>query len=256
MHEFVFRRPKSLGEAIRWFEQAKQARYMAGGQSLIPLLKQRLAHADLVIDLSGMPGLTGITMTAGQVEIAALTTHADIAASGLTGLAGLAAGIGDIQVRAAGTLGGALAHADPAADDAAAVLALRATIETDRRTIAADDFYHASFRTALQPGEIIIRITFPLPDRAAYEKVRSPGSRYAVVGVMVARSTGGARVAVTGAGPAAFRWHAAEDAINRGAALDDLPLDASRFTSDIHATAEYRAYLVEALTQRLVAQLG
>lgn len=257
MHEFVFRRPKSLGDAIQWFEQGEAPRYLAGGQSLIPMLKQRLAHADPVIDLSGVPGLTGITVDAGHVDIGALTTHADIAAvPDLTGLAALAGGIGDAQVRTVGTLGGALAHADPAADYSAAVLALRATIHTDRRTIAADHFFRDLFQTALVPGEIITHVTFRVPDQAAYRKVRSPGSRYAVVGVMVARSAHGARVAVTGAGPAAFRWQAAEEAIDRGTTLDDLPLDASRFTSDIQATADYRAHLVGILTRRLVAELG
>lgn len=253
MHEFIFRRPKTLSEALSLFAAAEEPRYLAGGQSLIPMLKHRLAQADVVIDLSAL-GLNGIELRDGAAEIGALATHASVAACSPLGvLAELAAGIGDAQVRHMGTIGGSLAHADPAADYPAAMLALGATIHTDRRAIAADHFFQDMFETALQPGEIITRVSVPLAAVAAWRKETSPASRYALVGVMAARRDGAWRIAVTGAGPCAFRWTAAEDALGRGEDPAAAELDIDRFNADLHATAEYRAELVRVLTRRAVA---
>lgn len=260
MRDFIYRRPASLAEAAAMFGESEEPRYLAGGQSLIPLLKHRLAQPETVIDLAHVPGLRGIAIADGVAAIGALTTHAEVAAcAALGGLASLAGSIGDAQVRHMGTLGGSLAHADPAADYPAAMLALDAAIHTDRRIIAADDFFLDLFETALEPGEIVTRVTLRLPDASAYAKVGSPASRYAVAGVMVARFGPMVRVAVTGAGPCAFRWNAAESTLGSrfaADAVDALPLDASRFNSDLHATAEYRAHLVRVLTRRLVQGLG
>lgn len=253
MHEFIFRRPKTLSEALSLFAAATEPRYLAGGQSLIPMLKHRLAQADVVIDLSAL-GMNGVDLRDGVAEIGALATHASVAACPTLGaLADLAAGIGDAQVRHMGTIGGSLAHADPAADYPAAMLALGATIHTDRRAIPADDYFLDLFETALQPGEIITRVSVPLAEAASWCKETSPASRYALVGVMAARRAGLWRIAVTGAGPCAFRWMDAENALARGEDPAGAPLDASRFNADLHADADYRAELVRVLTRRAVA---
>ena len=260
MYDFTYHRPSNLETAVRLTAAIEDAKVLAGGMSLLPTLKQRLArHSDLV-DLAGLDSLAGIRRDGDRLVIAAMTRHADVAASTelrrvIPALADLAGEIGDPQVRNRGTIGGSLANSDPAADYPAAAIALGATLHTDRRAIAADDYFKDLFETALEPGELIRAVDFPVPRRAAYRKFPNPASRYAVVGVFVADFGGGARVGVTGAGPCAFRWAAAEAALGgrlEPAALDGLAIDQSRFNSDHHASADYRAALVRVMARRAV----
>lgn len=262
MHDFTYRRPKSLEEARQAFAAAGDARFLAGGQSLIPMMKHRLVQVAEIIDLGAVPGLDGIRMENETLVIGARALHADVAEhplvhQALPALAALAAGIGDRQVRNRGTLGGAIANNDPAADYPAAALALGADIRTDRRTIAADDFFTGMFETALDDGEIITAVAFPTPAAAAYVKFPNPASRFAVVGVFVALRERAFRVAITGAGPCAFRATALEAALtnNPSAAIDGVRIDPADLTGDIHATAAYRAHLITVLTKRAVAAL-
>ena len=210
MYEFNYHRPASLDEAKRLFASAPDGLYLAGGMTLIPTLKQRLAQPSDVIDLAGIPDLDGIDAGGGRVTIGALTRHADVAgsnqvAAGLPVLAELAGLIGDGQVRNRGTLGGSVANGDPAADYPAAVVALDSVVATTEREIAGDAFFQNLFTTALAEGELITSIRFAAPEAAAYRKFPNPASRYAIVGVLIARFGDGVRVGVTGAGPCAFR---------------------------------------------------
>jgi aerobic carbon-monoxide dehydrogenase medium subunit len=263
MHEFAYHRPQTLKQAIELCSQRPEGRFLAGGQTLIPAMKQALTAPTDVFDLTTVTDLRGIELTDGGITIGAMTCHADVAGSDLVreklpALAQLAAMIGDAQVRNRGTIGGSLANSDPAADYPAAVMALGATIHTDRRAIAADDFFIDLFETALEPGELIVRVTFPVPDHATYRKMPNPASRYAMVGVMVARFGSDVRVGVTGAGPCAFRAAPLERALSERfepQAVDDVEIDAARFNSDLHASAEYRANLLRVLTRRAVAEL-
>ena len=210
-----------------------------------------------------MPGLAAIAVEGDRVVIGAMTRHAAVAESAEVGkvipaLANLAGQIGDGQVRNRGTIGGSVANSDPAADYPAAVIGLGATIRTNKRTIGADDYFKAMFETALEPGELILAIAFPIPTRAAYRKFPNPASRYAVVGVFVADFAGAIRVGVTGAGPCAFRPKAIEEALNRRldpSILDDAAIDHSRFNADMHASAEYRGNLVRVMAKRAVKDL-
>lgn len=260
MRAFDYHRPKSLKEATALLRKVENAKFLAGGQSLIPSLKLRLSSPAALVDLGAIEEVRGIKLEGGTLTIGALATHAEVAASkdvalGIPALARLAEGIGDRQVRNQGTIGGAIAHNDPAADYPAAVLGLGATIHTSKRAIAADKFFTGTFATALKPGEIITSVSFPLPKRAAYVKFRQPASRFAMVGVFVSEMLGNVRVAVTGAGACVFRAKSMEkrltekfapDAIARvKTAPDDL-------VSDIHASAEYRAHLVGVIAQRAV----
>ncbi len=259
MYDFDYKRAGSLAEA----EAATKggAQVLAGGHTLIPTLKQRLADPGSVVDIGGIKELSGIKAGGGGVTIGATTTHAEVAGSkdvakAIPALAALAGLIGDPAVRNRGTLGGSIANADPAADYPAALVGLGATIETNQRSIAADDFFTAMFETALKDGEIIKSVTFPTPKKAGYAKFPNPASRYAVVGVMVAQTADGVRVAVTGAGPCAFRVKAMEDALNSNfsaGALDGISVPAGDLNEDIHASAEYRAHLVTVMAQRAVA---
>lgn len=260
MYEFAYTRPSSIAEAVRALA-AEDAKALAGGQTLIPVLKQRLNKPSSVVDLSGL-GLIGIKVTADAVTIGAMTTHAAIAASpevqkGFPALACLAAGIGDIQVRNRGTIGGSLANNDPAACYPAAALATGATITTTKRTIAVADFLQGLFTTALEPDEIITAVAFPIPEKAAYMKFRNPASRYAMVGVFVARTRDGARVAVTGAGQdGVFRHTAMEQALDRDwspTAVAGVTTPADGLNSDIHGSAEYRAHLIGVMAKRALA---
>ena len=263
MHSFNYHKPSSLAEAAALHQGAEDAAYLSGGQTLLPTMNQRLAMPSDLIDLAGIGELAGIEASDGQVRIGAFTRHAQVAASDavrhtLPALAHLAGRIGDPQVRNRGTIGGALANSDPAADYPAAVLALNARIHTDRRKIAGDDYFLGLFETALAPGEIITRIDFAAPARAAYQKFPNPASRFAVVGVMVADYGGNIRVGVTGAGPCAFRALAFEAALAESPdphALAGVDLAGVPFNSDLHASAEYRAHLVKVMAQRAVAQL-
>ncbi len=262
MEPFAFHRAADVADARARFAAASDPRYLAGGQTLLPVLKQRLAAPSDLIALAGIADLATIAVEGGSLAIGAMARHADVAASEVVrghtpALALLAGGIGDPHVRNRGSIGGSLANADPAADYPAAVLGLGATVHTDRRAIAADDFFRGLFATALEPGELIVRVTFPRAKRAGYLKFPNPASRYAVVGVMVGDCAGGVRVAVTGAGAAAFRVPAMEAALTRSfspVALAAIQVPADDLNSDMHASAAYRAHLVNVLARRAVAQ--
>ena len=266
MYPTTYHRPRNLAEAASLFAGANEARYIAGGQTLIPTMKQRLAAPSDVIDLSGLSALKGISATADAVVIGAASTHAEVhnhgaVAKAIPALAALAGTIGDPAVREMGTIGGSLANNDPAADYPAAALALGATIETDKRKIMAESFFTGLFSTALEEGEIVTRVSFPIPAKAAYEKFRNPASRYAMTGVFVAKmKDGSVCVGVTGAGAGGvFRAHAIEAALTRSwapAAVDPITIDAAGMLSDIHGSAAYRANLVKVMARRAVAAAG
>ncbi|MGE0767830.1 MAG: xanthine dehydrogenase family protein subunit M [Hyphomicrobiaceae bacterium] len=260
MHSFDYHRPNSLADAAKVM-QSGSGRLLAGGQTLLPAMKLRLAQADNLVDLGAIAGLKGITQRDGALRIGAMTTHADVAESAevkqaLPGLAALAGWIGDPHVRHRGTIGGSVANNDPAADYPAAVLALGATIHTDKRAIAADDFFTGLFSTALDEAEIMTHIDFPLAESFSYQKFANPASRFALVGVGVARTRTGVRVAVTGAGASGvYRLPDAEAALASNfsaAALKGLKIDASNLLSDIHAEADYRAHLVGVMLGRAI----
>ena len=262
MKDFAYHRPSTLSEAVALLATDDECRPMSGGMTLLPTMKQRLASPKMIVDLAALPGLTGITVDGGSVTIGAMTTHAAVADSAairavIPALGTLAGLIGDPQVRHRGTIGGSVANADPAADYPAAVLGLGATIVTDRREIAADIFFTAMFQTALQPGEIIVAVRFPIPDAAGYDKFKSQASRYALVGAFVARFGSSVRVAITGAGPVVFRSKDIEDALAANfspQALARISIAPSGLSSDIHADNEYRAHLVVVMARRAVEQ--
>lgn len=260
MQSFDYRRPDSLATAVELLSGG-EAKALAGGQSLLPAMKHGLAAPPSLVSLRDVPEMRGMLIVRdGGLRIGAMHTHAEISTSpevrgNLPALADMAGAIGDPQVRNRGTLGGSVAHADPAADYPAAVLGLNATIDTNRRRIRADDFFTGMFSTALEPGELIVSIHFPVPDAAAYAKFESPASGYALVGVMVARNRDGVRVAVTGAGMSVFRQEAMEAALTADfseSALDGITQDATGLSSDLEASAEYRAHLVGVLARRAV----
>ncbi|MBI2236144.1 MAG: FAD binding domain-containing protein [Magnetospirillum sp.] len=257
MYPFAFRRPATLADALDAFAAAGEPKYLAGGQTLLAALKLRLARPDLLIDIARLPELQGIGREDGRLVVGAAAIHAELAATtDIPALAALAGSIGDVQVRNMGTLGGALANNDPAGDHQAAVLGLGAEIRTDRRRIAADAFFTGMFETALEPGELIVSVAYPLPVRAGYAKVRDPASGYPVVGVFVADTGAGVRVAVTGAGACVFRLPEFERALAgnfSAAALHGLSVPPDHLNRDLHATAEYRAHLVGVLAARAVA---
>ncbi len=263
MHAFTYRRATSVADAVAAFKGADDGAYLSGGHTLLPAMKQRLAAPSDVIDLAGLDELTGIAVDADAVSIGALTPHAAVAASAevraaIPALAALAGKIGDPQVRNKGTIGGSIANNDPAADYPAALVGLDATVVTERRSIAADEFFTGLFETALEEGEIVTAVRFPRPRCAGYAKFPNPASRYAIVGVMAAETAGGVRIAVTGAGPCVFRATAMEAAL--GGRLDaeaTLPaLSPDGLNADIHASAEYRAHLVGVMAQRAMAAAG
>ena len=264
MYDFNYHRPKSLADALKLIGANEDAKLVAGGMTLIPTLKLRLARPSDLVDLGAVGELKGIKREGNAIVIGAMTTHADVAGSAevkksIPALAALADGIGDPQVRNRGTIGGSIANADPAADYPAAVVALGATIVTNKRKIAADDFFKGLFETALGTGEIITSVSFPLAEKAGYAKFPNPASRYAIVGVFAAKTASGARVAVTGAGPSVFRLKDAEAALGKGfsaAALDGLKVKDDGLNSDIHASAEYRAHLVGVMAKRAVQAAG
>jgi carbon-monoxide dehydrogenase medium subunit len=264
MYDFAYHRASSAADAAGKAKGKSDARFLAGGQSLIPTLKQRLAQPSDVVDLAGCGDLKGVSVAAGVVTLGAMATHASVAHSAdikkaIPALAALAEAIGDPQVRNRGTIGGSLANNDPAADYPAGVLALGGTVHTDQRQIAADDFFVNVFQTALKPGEIITKVTLPVPQKAAYMKFAQPASRFAMIGVFVAKTGVGVRVAVTGAGNGVFRVKAMEDALAKNwspAALDGVSVPASRCNGDIHGSAEYRAHLIGVMAKRAVAAAG
>jgi aerobic carbon-monoxide dehydrogenase medium subunit len=263
MYSFHYHRPESLADAQARYEQAEDGVYLAGGQTLIPTMKQHLAAPSDVIDLAGVAELYGVEVGGGMVRVGAFTRHAEVAAHAdirrtLPALAVLAGMIGDGQVRNRGTIGGSVANSDPAADYPAAVVGLGATVRTSSRSIGPDEYFQDLFETALVPGEIIVGIDFPVPRRAAYRKFPNPASRYAVVGVLVAEFDDGVRVGITGAGGCAFRGTALEQALNERldpSAVDAVEVPDACFNSDLHASAEYRAHLVKVMARRAVADL-
>ena len=260
MRNFEFHRPQSVADAVTLLKGNDAAKLLAGGQSLLPILKLDLAQPSDVVSLAKIPGLKEIRSEGNDLVIGALVTHDEVSTSPevrqrIPGLADLAGGIGDAQIRNRGTIGGSIAHADPAADYPAAVLALGATIVTDRRQIAADDFFQGFFQTALEPDEIITAVRFPVPQCAAYAKFPHPASKYAVVGVMVAKTGGGVRVAVTGAGSKAFRVPALESALTGNFSPDAVAsgaVDPGSLRSGGEASPEYRAHLVTVMAKRAV----
>jgi aerobic carbon-monoxide dehydrogenase medium subunit len=264
MYDFTYQKPKSLPEALKLLSSDPEAKALAGGMTYIPVLKQRLAKPSALVDLAGL-GLSSISVAGGKVKIGAMTTHATVAGSAevkkaIPALAALAGGIGDKEVRHRGTIGGSLANDDPSACYPSAVLALGASIHTNKRTIAADDYFQGMFATALEPDELITAVEFPVPEKAAYVKFPNPASRYAIVGVFVAKGPAGVRVAVTGAGQnGVFRHTAMEEALGKSfsaAAIASVPTAAEGLNSDIHASAEYRAHLVGVMARRAVAAAG
>jgi carbon-monoxide dehydrogenase medium subunit len=264
MYQFTYHRPKSLDEVKKILSGNEEAKLLAGGMTLLPTMKMRLAQPSDLVDISNIDGLSDIKDDGDAIEVGAMVRHADVASSdvvreAIPALAELAEHIGDAQVRNRGTIGGSVANSDPAADYPAAVLGLNAVVRTDRREINADDYFKGLFETALEPGEIILAIRFPKPKRAAYAKFPNPASRYAVVGVMVAETTGGIRVAVTGAGGCAFRLTAMEEALAKdlsAGAIEGITVDAADLNSDLHASSEYRAHLVGVMAKRAVLALG
>lgn len=264
MYAFEYHRPTNLNEAAALLAQSG-GKALAGGQSLVGALKLRLAQTSAVVDLGGVAELRGIKKEGNAIVIGATTRHAEVAASAdvkksIPALAALAEGIGDRQVRNMGTLGGSIANNDPAADYPAGVLGLGATIQTNKRKIAADDFFKGMYETALADDEIITAVSFPIPKRAAYEKFRNPASRFALVGVFVAQTDSGIRVAVTGAGSAGvFRVTAMEQALTKSFAADaakSAKVDPAQLNSDLHASAEYRSHLIGVLAARAVMAAG
>lgn len=261
MYSFEYKKAASLDDAQSAFKAADDGTYMAGGMTLIPTLKQRLAMPSDVIDLGGLDDLRGISVDGGSVTVGAMTCHADVAASAevqnaIPALAYLASLIGDPQVRNRGTLGGSIANNDPAADYPGAVLGLGATVTTTAREIAADDFFTGMFETALEEGELITKVTFPVPEKAAYQKFPNPASRYSVAGAFVTKTASGVRVAITGAGPTVFRATEMEKALEASFtpdAIADVAIAADGLNADLHASAEYRAHLVGVMAKRAVA---
>jgi carbon-monoxide dehydrogenase medium subunit len=261
MYSFNYQKTKSVADAAAALGKNADAKLLAGGQSLIAAMKLRLSQPAQLVDLGEVADLKGIKVDGGAVTIGAMTRHAEVASSAdvkkaIPALAALAGMIGDRMVRNMGTIGGSVAHNDPAADYPAAVLGLGATVVTNKRKIAADDFFKGLFETALQAGEIITAVSFPVPKRAAYMKFKNPASRYALVGVFVAETSGGPRVAVTGAGPGVFRVPEMEKALAAKFAPEsvaNIAVKSSGLNTDIHASAEYRAHLVTVMAKRAVA---
>ena len=264
MYAFQYLRAGSVAEAASLLAQHPDAKLLAGGQTFIPTLKARLAQPSHVIDIGRVKELHGIEVTATTVSVGAMTRHAEVAESAairkaIPALAALAFEIGDLQVRNRGTMGGSVANNDPAADYPSAVLALGATVKTSKREIAADDFFQGMFATVLEADEVLTRIVFPVPKRAAYSKFHHPASGYAMAGVFVADTASGIRVAVTGAGASGvFRWKQAAAALAKSftaAALDGLAVDEGECIADLHAGADYRAHLIGVMARRAVQNI-
>ena len=259
MYAFTLDRPASLADAVS--ATASGGQVLAGGQTLLPSMKMRLSQPGRLVDLGGVKELAGIEPNGNSVVIGAMTRHMDVANSNtvksmIPALADLASHIGDRQVRAMGTMGGSVANNDPSACYPSAVLGLGATVHTNKRRIEADDFFQGMFTTALEPGELITAISFPQAKSAAYMKFVQAASRFALVGVFLAQTAGGVRVAITGASQGVFRHKGLEDALNKSftvASAASVHVDADGLNADIHASAAYRANLISVLTQRAVA---
>ncbi len=262
MYDFAYHKPSSIADAVKLLSEDPDAKPISGGMTLLPALKHRLNRPTALIDLSAIAELRGVRQEGNALVIGAMTKHFEVATNPLVmasipALAKMAASIGDTQVRNRGTLGGSLANNDPAADYPSAALALGATFITDRRSIPADDFFQGMFTTALEPGELLVAVSFPIPEKAGYAKLRNPASRYAMTGVFVAKGPQGVRVAVNGAGPCVFRQTEMEAALAANWSADAIagvkqsPAD---LNSDIHGSAEYRAHLVNVMARRALAE--
>ncbi len=264
MYNFEYHKAKSVADASALVTQKSEAKLVAGGMTLIPTLKQRLAKPSDLVDLNGLAELKGIKREGNAVTIGAMTRHVEVAESAevkkaIPALAHLASHIGDPAVRNRGTLGGSISNNDPAADYPSAVVALNATVITNKRKIAADEFFKGMFETALEPGEIVTAVSFPIPEKAAYMKFPNPASRYAIVGVFVAKHKDGVRVAVTGAGPCVFRQKEMEAALSKNFSADAIKTIVQKpdgLNADIHAGADYRAHLVGVMARRAVQAAG
>jgi carbon-monoxide dehydrogenase medium subunit len=264
MYRFDYRAPSSIEAALKELRENDESKIVAGGMTLLPTMKQRLARPQTLIDINRILSLSGISEQDGIIRIGAMTRHADVASSSLLrdcipGLADLAEAIGDPQVRNRGTIGGSVANNDPAADYPAGLVGLGAMVITDRREILADDFFTGMFETALEDDEIMTAVCFPVPKRAVYMKFPNPASRYAIVGVMVAETHDGIRVAVTGAASSVFRIEEMETALQKNFTADaiaSIALDGAEFNEDIHASAEYRAHLVNVMARRSVTAMS
>jgi len=266
MYQTTYHRPSSVDEAAALFAKGSESKYLAGGHTLIPVMKQRLASPSDVIDLGKIKELVGVELSADALTIKAATTYFDIlqsadAKKAIPAIVHLASVLGDPQVRYRGTIGGSIANNDPAADFPAAVLALGATVKTNKRSIAADDFFKGLFSTALDDGEIITAVSFPIPAKAGYSKMRHPASRFALTGVFVVKTkSGDVRVAATGASSSGVMRvpaiEAALKAIWSPGALDSVKISADGLLTDIHGSATYRANLIKVMAQRAVAEAG
>ena len=264
MYDFAYHKPTSIADAVKILSADPEARPISGGQTLLPALKHRLNRPTSLVDLSGISELRGVKRDGDKITVGALTKHFEVQnnqeiKSAIPALAFMATVIGDIQVRNRGTMGGSVSNNDPAADYPAAVLALGATLVTDKRRITADDFFQGMFTTALEPGELLTAIEFPIPEKAGYAKMRNPASRYVMAGVFVAKTVGGVRVVVNGAGPGVFRQTAMEQALAADWSPDavaNIKQEAEGLNSDIHGSAEYRAHLVTVMAKRAVIDAG
>jgi carbon-monoxide dehydrogenase medium subunit len=263
MYDFAYHKPGSVADAVKLLADP-DAKAISGGHTLLPALKHRLNKPSALVDLSGIAELRGIKKVGNAIVIGALTRHVEVANSAevraaIPALAYLASHIGDVQVRNRGTIGGSVSNNDPAADYPAAVLGLGATIHTSSRKIAADDFFLGMFTTALEPGEILTAVEFPIVDKAGYAKMKNPASRYVMAGVFVSKAGGAVRVAVNGAGPCVFRQADMEAALAANWSADavgGIKQSAADLNSDIHGSAEYRAHLVTVMAKRAVAAAG
>ena len=263
MYDFAYHKPSTVAEAVGLLADP-EARPISGGQTLLPALKHRLDKPSALIDLSGIAELCGIRREGDKLVIGAMTRHHEIqddpaVKAAIPALAWMAGHLGDTQVRNRGTIGGSLANNDPAADYPSAALALGATFVTDRRRIAADDYFLGMFTTALEPGELLTAIEFPIPEKAGYAKMRNPASRYVMTGVFVARGPAGVRVVVNGAGPGVFRQGEMEAALAANwspEAVANIRQSADGLNGDIHGSAEYRAHLVTVMAKRAIVDAG
>lgn len=265
MYDFAYHKPTSVADAVKLLSADEDARPISGGQSLLPALKHRLNRPSVLVDLTGIAELKGIRREGDKITVGALTRHVEVEnnpdiKAAIPALAWMAGHLGDIQVRNRGTMGGSVANNDPAADYPAAVLGLGATVVTDKRRIPADDFFQGMFTTALEPGELLVAVEFPIPEKAGYAKMRNPASRYVMAGVFVAKAKGGGvRVAVNGAGPGVFRQAEMEKALAANWSPDavaNVKQPSEGLNSDIHGSAEYRAHLVTVMAKRAVAEAG
>lgn len=265
MHPTSYHRPSSVEQAITLFSEREEATYISGGHTLLPAMKQGLANPSDLIDVCTIPGLDFIEQEGQHLIIGATTSHVKVAQSDLVkkwipALAGLAGTIGDRQVRQRGTIGGSIANNDPAADYPASLLGLGATIVTNVRELPADDYFVSLFETALEPGELVLKIRFPIPIEAAYAKFRSAAARYPQAGVFIARTKDGVRVAVTGAGASGvFRASEVEDALNACfslEAIEGIRMDPDMLMEDLYATSEYRANLIMVMARQAMQHMG